>query len=143
MALNKRPWNGIVNLTNHLKKIGFNATVTDPCLYVRTSDASYILVYVDDMVIGCKTRETMIKLKKNITSKFPCTDKSPICLFLNMTISRNRKLKTITLSQPTKIKNLLQDNQLSREDLKYISTPSKIPALPSTVILMLLELDIF
>jgi hypothetical protein len=40
----------------------------------------------------------------------------------------------ISLSQPTKIKNHLQDNQLSIEDLKYISTPSKISALPSTVL---------
>jgi hypothetical protein len=98
-------WNS--ELEHHLKKIGFNATVTDPCLYVRTSDASYILVYVDDMVIGCKTRETMIKLKKNITSKFPCTDKGPICLFLNMTISsvdnkRLLKLKVTLFSFSSK-----------------------------------------
>jgi hypothetical protein len=82
------------------------------------------------MVIGCKSRETMVKLKGSIMSKFQCTDKGPICIFLNLTITRDRTNRTITLSLPNKIKNILQDNQLSKDDLKYISTPTKIPASP-------------
>jgi hypothetical protein len=101
-------------------------TVTDACLYIKQSDAGYILVYMDDMVIGCKSRETMVKLKGSIMSKFPCTDKIPICIFLILTITRDRTNRTITLSLPNKIKNILQHNQLSKDDLKYISTPVEV-----------------
>jgi hypothetical protein len=58
------------------------------------------------------------------------TDKGPICIFLHLTITRDRTNRSITLTLPNKIKNIIQDNQLSKDDLKYISTPTKIPASP-------------
>ena len=122
-------WNN--ELHAHLTTIGFQSTVSDPCLYIRHSDASYVLVYVDDMIIATKTRKLMIQLKQSISSKFPCTDKGPIELFLNMKIKRNRETRTLSISQPIKINNVLTDQQLSKEDLQFISKPSRIPAIPS------------
>lgn len=125
-------WNN--ELDAHLRAIGFKPTVSDPCLYLRESDATYILIYVDDMVVASKERNTMTQIKKQITDKFPCTDKGPISMFLNLHVIRDRTLGTISLSQSTKIANVLVDSQLSKEDLNSISKPSKIPAPPNIML---------
>ena len=125
-------WNNQLN--SHLIVLGFKPTVSDPCVYVREADASYILVYVDDMIIACKTRLNMQAIKTAIMNKFPCTDKGPISVFLNMHIKRNRNDRTISISQPVKIDNVLNDSKLSKDDRKRISTPSKVPALPDVML---------
>jgi len=114
--------------------LGFKLTVSDPCVYVRETDSSYVLVYVDDMIVSCKTRINMQEIKKAIMNKFPCTDKGPISIFLNMHIKRNRNDRTISISQPVKIDNVLNDSKLSKDDRKRISTPSKVPALPNVML---------
>jgi hypothetical protein len=58
------------------------------------------------------------------------TDKGPINKFLNIQFHRNRKERSITLSQPSKIQKILQDTQLSELDRRYITQTAKIPANP-------------
>ena len=124
-------WNNELN--SHLVKIGYKPTVSDPCVYVRKSDVSYILVYVDDMIVAASTRAILVQVKKSIMAKFPCTDKGP---FLNMHFKRNLKDKSISISQPVKIANVLTDSKLSKDDLKAISKPARVPAHPDISLTM-------
>jgi len=125
-------WNS--ELDNFLKSIGFVPTVSDPCLYYRTSDSTYLIVWVDDIILATPSTSNMTKLKQQITKKFPCHDKGPISLYLNLLISRNRNNRTIFISQPTKIKNVLTDDQLSDQDRITISRPSKTPAIATVTL---------
>jgi hypothetical protein len=130
-------WNK--ELDNFLKSIGFEATVSDPCLYYRRNDSSFLIIYVDDIIIASPSTQTMIKIKQEISKRFPCHDKGPISLYLNILITRNRKDQTIFISQPTKIDNILTDDQLSAEDKLTVSRPSKIPAIPTIVLTKAME----
>ena len=76
----------------------------------------------------------MAELKKKIKEKLSCHDKGPISLYLNLLITRDRSKRTICISAPTKIQAVLNDDQLSSEDVKTIKVPSKIPALPSIIL---------
>jgi hypothetical protein len=55
-------------------------------------------------------------------------------MYLNLKIERNRQMKSIYISHTTKIKNVLEDSNLSAEDRKLISNPSRIPALTSLIL---------
>jgi hypothetical protein len=101
-------WNE--ELDQHLKQLGFKPTISDPCLYFRSTDQVFILVYVDDMILGTKTMEKMVKVKEMIFKKYDCHDKGPIEMYLNLKIERNRQMKSIYISHTTKIKNLKIEN---------------------------------
>ena len=123
-------WNN--ELDSFLKSIGFTPTVSDPCFYYRTNDSSYLIVWVDDIILATASTSNMTKLKQEISKKFPCHDKGPISLYLNLLITRNRKNRTIFISQPSKIEYVLNDDQLSDQDRLIISRPSKTPAISIT-----------
>ena len=125
-------WNK--ELDKFLISIGFFPTISDPCFYYNPTSAAYLIVWVDDIILATKDKEGMIDLKKKIQKKLPCHDKGPISIYLNLLISRNLTKKTISISVPTKIDAVLNDIQLSKEDLDIIKIPSKIPAVPSVTL---------
>jgi hypothetical protein len=125
-------WNN--ELDSFLKSIEFEPTISDPCLYYRKSDAAFMIVWVDDIILATPSSSSMAKLKHEINSKFPCHNKGPISIYLNLLITRNRKERVIYISQPTKIDNVLNDDQLSPDDAETISRPSKIPAVATTML---------
>jgi hypothetical protein len=127
-----REWNQ--ELDSFLQSMGFRPCESEPCIYVNTKEKQYLLVYVDDIIIGAKTKTEMEDIKKNINNKFPITDKGPISKYLNMSFSRNRKERTIFISQPSKIDKLLNDVRLTPEEKQLIRTPTKLPACPNTIL---------
>jgi hypothetical protein len=76
----------------------------------------------------------MVIVKEMIIEKYACHDKGPIELYLNLCIQRNRASRSIYIFHPSKIVNVLEDSNLSAEDRKIISKPSRIPALTSLVL---------
>jgi hypothetical protein len=127
-------WNQ--ELDKHLQTLGFNATQSERCVYVRKwkNTVAYILVYVDDLLLACSNRKEMAELKSKINSKFPITDKGPISFFLNMHFIRDRILHTMIIHQETKIKKLLSDSRLTKKDREFISKPSRTPALSDKIL---------
>jgi hypothetical protein len=65
---------------------------TDRCVYVGQfmGVTCYILLYVDDMILGTPNRTIMSQLKNRIDAKFPIKDQGPIYFWLNMYNIRNR-----------------------------------------------------
>jgi hypothetical protein len=92
------------------------------------------MIYVDDLLIGTKTTSEMEELKRMIKERLPITDKGPLTHYLNIWFERNRSKRTITLSQSIKISKLLNDPQLSKEDLLVIRKPRKTPASSNTIL---------
>lgn len=111
--------------------MGFAPTLSEGCIYVGRWDdvTSYLLIYVDDILICTPDRIIMARIKAKIHEKFPIKDSGPITFFLNMHFQRNRGMKTITLHQETRIGNVLADPRLSAADKAEISKPCRIPAL--------------
>ena len=56
-------------------------------------------VYVDDLLIAGPSKEEIQKLKKALSKRFDMTDLGPCSYYLGMTITRDRKNRTIRLSQ--------------------------------------------
>ncbi|PLW15159.1 hypothetical protein PCASD_14593 [Puccinia coronata f. sp. avenae] len=48
-------------LRNFLVKIGFSASIADPCVFWRSSDLTWIFAHVDDLIIISKQPETFVK----------------------------------------------------------------------------------
>jgi hypothetical protein len=122
-------WND--ELDRFLKSLGFISCNTEACVYIHPQRKQYLLIYVDDVIIATKSTLEMTLLKKIINEKYPISDKGPISKFLNMEVSRNRSLHEIYMIQSSKIENLLNDSRLSKDDLKRVRAPSKLPSCPN------------
>lgn len=61
-----RAWNSTLDYA--LKRLGFEATQNEPCLYKNISEDSYnlIAVYVDDLIIDCSKRSDLMHFKKKL-----------------------------------------------------------------------------
>jgi len=86
-----RGWNSMLDST--LVKLGFIACENEPCPYKQTGNGSLslILVYVDDILLACQSKEDLLKIKSSISKSFECDDKGSLNLFLGMEIERDIK----------------------------------------------------
>ena len=68
-----RVWNQTFDAV--LKKIGFRQSETYSCLYVRKKDnrCSYLIVYVDDMVVACESEEEYEAIIRELNKSFQVT----------------------------------------------------------------------
>jgi hypothetical protein len=128
-GLKQAPYAWNKEISEFLISIGFKQLIKDRCIFVGKINGKlvYILLYVDDAIIGCKTRDTMIKVKTIIDSKFKITDKGPIKFFLNMHFIRDRKSRTIQIHQWSKIDRLIKE-------FLPEGKPTKLPADPSVIL---------
>ena len=68
-----RCWN--YTLDNYLKKIGFLQSVNDPCIYIAAVDEMAVMgVYVDNIVIACKSDMRLKQIKQDLCKKFNVKD---------------------------------------------------------------------
>jgi hypothetical protein len=69
-----RQWH--VKLKAMLLNEGFQYSLADPCLFVRTGagDLVSVLVYVDDMLISCKSLVRLEKIKRRLLDRFDARD---------------------------------------------------------------------
>src|SRR6266480_3168954 len=109
-----------------LKSIGFSASDADPNLYVRQEGNTFLLLYVDDMLL-IRTRANVDAAKKEIMAKWKCKDLSPAKLFVGFQIERNRAAKSLKIHQSFYIRKLLQkfgmanaNSRVLPMQLKYI-----------------------
>ena len=64
MASSKAPDVGM-RLFIHLKEIGFLQLVGDPCVYIAAWGVMVVIgVYVDDIVVACKSDEQLKQIKR-------------------------------------------------------------------------------
>ncbi len=83
----------------------------DPCVYVKTlEDESrlYLLLYVDNMLIACKSREIVEDLMVPLSQEFEMKNLGPAMKILGMEILRDRTKKVLHLSQGGYIRKVLR-----------------------------------
>ena len=83
------------HLTDGLTSMGFSATASDPCIFVRGS--SILILYVDDCVILTKTEQDTNNMFEELTRiGFKLMDEGSLEEYLGLSIKR--KDKTFTMS---------------------------------------------
>ena len=65
------------------------------------------MLYVDDMLIASTNMKAIRELKKNLSKSFAMKDLGSSKRILSVKISRDRKIKTLILSQQEYIKKVL------------------------------------
>ncbi|SOV07704.1 uncharacterized protein UDID_19389 [Ustilago sp. UG-2017a] len=93
-------------LDAHLQRLGFFPLLNVPCIYLRGTGASQVIiaVYVDDMLIVSPQRDQVDQAKKAIIDKWKIADNGPAKEFLKIKITRDREKRTIDLDQRAYIK---------------------------------------
>jgi hypothetical protein len=105
-GLKQAPHEWFEEVDKFLKSIGFKASDADPNLYIKRSGSTYLLLYVDDMLL-IGPRAEVNAVKKQIMSKWKCKDLGPAKLFVGFQIERNRAAKSLKIHQTFYIMKLL------------------------------------
>ncbi len=88
-------------------KLGFRQLATDKCLFLR--DDCILVVYVDDCLIFAQHDDTINALIKALSADFLLQDEGDVNAFLGVQINKDVSTKSITLTQPALIQQILQD----------------------------------
>ena len=118
-------------LDQELGQYRFYPTDADPSLYViahKDETTSYLLIYVDDILIATSTMSRVSEIKNGLLKAFDARDLGPAKYFLGMTIERDRDKRTIKLGQERATLNLLEKYNMG--DCKPKSTP--LTSVPSS-----------
>ena len=116
-----RAWNQEVEF--FLLSLGFHSCKTDPCIFVKNSVDSKIIIglYVDDLLIASTKLDDLIQIKLRLKSKWDIKEVSTSSSFLGLAIARDRLNRRIHLSQESLIADILVDCEMEK------CNPAKIP----------------
>jgi hypothetical protein len=81
----------------------------------------YIAIYVDDLLMAGLDHEEIKQLKAALSKRFEMTDLGECRYYLGMEIIRDRRNRTIQLSQRSYISKMLDDFGL--EEIRPLATP--------------------
>ncbi|CAI7823535.1 unnamed protein product [Closterium sp. NIES-53] len=129
-----REWHDTLRTT--LAALGFVPSTADPSLFLRTDTSLppfYILVYVDDLVFATADTEALTLVKSELQKRHTCTDLGELRSYLGLQITRDRALRTITLTQSHMVHQVLQrfGFQYSSPQLTPLSTSHSLSNPPS------------
>lgn len=108
-------------LATFLESLGYYPLTSDVGIFVK--DHTYIAVYVDDLLIAGPRTEEIQQLKTALGNRFQMTDIGPCSHYLGMVVTRDRKSRTIRLSQKAYIEKILKD--FGMREAKPQHTPMK------------------
>ena len=113
-------WN--VVLDDHLKKMGFVQTTTDPCVYRASGgEPVYIGVYVDDIILAAQSNEKLAEMKKELSLRFDIKDMGRLHHFLGMKIVQDDTTGRAWIGQPAYTEALLK--KFGTDEASTIATP--------------------
>jgi hypothetical protein len=95
------------HLSEGLLAEGFRQSSIDCCLFLRND--CILLVYVDDCLIFSPTNDTIDTLIQSLSKKFLLQDEGNVSAFLGVQVATDSTTKTITLSQPGLIEQVIHD----------------------------------
>ena len=117
-----RCWNHA--LDGKLKEMEFKQTSSDPCLYVSFDSEGVLFlvaVYVDDIVLGGKSKAKMDAVKEELSKKFEMKDLGPLHHFLGVKVIQDQLTGVIWIGQSSYTEKILQ--KFGMNDSKSVSTP--------------------
>lgn len=117
--------NFYLHISSHIISMGFVQSKCDPCLYHKRQGEkySYILLYVDDILLISPSIETIHSMKKSFKEKYVLEDQGPIDYYLGMTFEfhHNDGRTKISISQKQYILDMLR--KLKLHSINPASTP--------------------
>ena len=117
-----------------LRAMGFVPTVSDPRLYKKVypdGQISYILIHVDDLLVSAKSIAMIDDIFTELRKTYQITSSDDAEHYVGMYITRNWKEKSITVTQPGYIEELIDDYNVTCST--YPATPMvETPRLPSS-----------
>ena len=96
-----------------------------------------LLIYVDGMLITCKSNERISQLKKKLSLEFEMIDLGPTKRILGMDIFRDRKANKLKISQQGYLEKLIAKFEM--KDAKLAKVPIAIHFQISTKICLEME----
>jgi len=115
-----RQWHA--KLKGVLLGMGLKRSSYDPSLFIGTTpENSWILVYVDDLLLMAQNSATLDRLKEELKAKFPLKDLGPVSHYLGMELSRDRDCREVYLKQTTYIQDI--EKKFSAFQIKTWETP--------------------
>lgn len=117
-----RAWH--TRLKSELETLGFRASNADPGLYTMQGEdghATFMLVYVDDVLIASRQLRSVEQVKSKLMGAFDARDMGDASYFLGMDICRDRGARVLTLHQRQYTKDVLE--RFGMEDGKLRSVP--------------------
>ncbi|CAI7785795.1 unnamed protein product [Closterium sp. NIES-54] len=129
-----REWHDTLRTT--LAALGFAPSTADPSLFLRTDTSLppfYILVYVDDLVFATADTAGLAYVKSELQKRHTCTDLGELRSYLGLQITRDRALRTITLTQSHMVQQVLQRFGFTYSSPQATPLPTRhsLSALPS------------
>ena len=105
-----REWN--IMLDKCIRKMGYKRCRLDRCLYFKRDAqnelSDFILVYVDDLIIGSMSTTDMQSVKAQFNEQFKMKDLGPLKYCLGLLFERDRENRTISISQEKYIQETLE-----------------------------------
>lgn len=103
-----RAWNATLN--TFLQTLGFRQSDCDPGLYIHYQGRwpTFILVYVDDMLIISKHMVAIDQIKAKLNKQFTTRDLKQASMFLGMAIIRERGMRKLFISQQNYTETILK-----------------------------------
>lgn len=112
-------WNS--SLDSYLKLLNFRQSSSDSCIYICMSDGvlCIIAVYVDDLIIACKSLDYLTKIKSSLSARYKMKDLGELNYFLGVHIFQDAG--KIFINQSVYAQALLK--KFGLENSKHVSTP--------------------
>jgi hypothetical protein len=109
-----------------VRELGFQATVSDPCIFWRTSRTGQLMVlflFVDDIQVAFDRQDAdeWRKCHAALTKRFNITDLGESKYMLGMKITRDRRARTITLDQELYVTKALE--KFGLDQCRVATTP--------------------
>ena len=115
-----RCWNQ--SLTSYLKSMNFKQSESDPCIFTRTEGELFILaIYVDDIILACKSDSQISKVKAHLSNCFKMTDLGELQYFLGVKIDQDHENNTIFLNQGAYAQRIIDNHGL--KEANPVKTP--------------------
>ena len=109
-----RAWFEKINAA--LVRMDFTPLDSDHCVYVRHhgDDVLYIVLYVDDLLLIGSSLAEVKQLKADLSARFEMKDLGEAEYVLGLQITRDRRRRTLSLSQADYIRRLLERYGMSQ-----------------------------
>ena len=110
-------------IKDNLVKTGYQQNIHDPGLYTLVEEGfeSYIIVYVDDILIAGRDVATVIETKRRLQTSFEARDLGEAETYLGINITRDRESRTLKIDQERMIKEIVA--KFGQEEAKTRATP--------------------
>lgn len=120
-GLRRSPLYWFQTITPILEKIGMEPFASDVCLFRNKKTGTLLILYVDDLLISAKTVEEINRIRSDLESHYDLKSMGEAKRFLGFDIVRDRAKRTISLSQESYTRTII--NKFGYEGLHAVKTP--------------------